>query len=94
MTSIVNQTAPETDDAEQAIPMLREQIDALDAALLRIVAERVRVSQRIQTVRMNVGGARVELGRERVVLDTYRRALGADGATLADAVLRICRGAR
>jgi chorismate mutase len=99
MTTVANQsTGPastaQNEDAEQAIPMLREQIDALDTALLRIVAERVRVSQRIQIARMNAGGTRVELGRERVVLDAYREALGTEGATLADAVLRICRGAR
>ncbi len=43
---------------------------------------------------MNAGGTRVELGRERVVLDTYRSALGADGPLLGDAILRVCRGAR
>jgi hypothetical protein len=43
---------------------------------------------------MNAGGTRVELGRERVVLDTYRNSLGADGLQLGDAVLRVCRGAR
>jgi chorismate mutase len=43
---------------------------------------------------MNAGGTRVELGRERVVLDTYRSVLGADGTLLGDAILRVCRGAR
>jgi chorismate mutase len=94
MTTVANESSVVPDDSEQTIPMLREQIDALDAALLRIVAERIRVSQRIQTARMNSGGTRVELGRERVVVDAYRQALGPDGGTLADAVLRISRGAR
>ena len=94
MTTVANETAVVATDGEQAILMLREQIDALDAALLRIVTERIRVSQCIQTARMNSGGTRVELGRERVVVDTYRQALGPDGSTLADAVLRISRGAR
>jgi chorismate mutase len=94
MITVANESGVATDDGEQTIGMLREQIDALDGALLHIVAERVRVSQRIQTARMNAGGTRVELGRERVVLDAYRQALGPDGGTLADAVLRICRGAR
>jgi len=94
MITVENESGVATDDGEQTIGMLREQIDALDGALLHIVAERVRVSQRIQTARMNAGGTRVELGRERVVLDAYRQALGPDGGTLADAVLRICRGAR
>jgi chorismate mutase len=41
---------------------------------------------------MNAGGTRVELGRERVILDTYRRGLGPQGPNLADAVLQVCRG--
>jgi chorismate mutase len=97
MTTAVN--SPETDtaastDGEQTIPMLREQIDALDAALIQLVAERARVSRRIQTARMNAGGTRVELGRERTVLASYRDGLGPAGPTLADAVLQVCRGAR
>jgi chorismate mutase len=74
--------------------MLRGQIDALDAALIQIVAERTRVSRRIQTARMNAGGTRVELGRERTVRNSYRDGLGPDGATLAEAVLQVCRGTR
>jgi chorismate mutase len=80
--------------ASDAIPVLRGQIDALDAAICRLVTERARLSQRIQTARMNNGGTRVELGRERVILDTYRGALGANGPSLADAILQVCRGVR
>jgi chorismate mutase len=43
---------------------------------------------------MNAGGTRVELGRERVILETYRSALGSHGPALADSVLQVCRGAR
>jgi chorismate mutase len=82
------------DATSTAIPMLRGQSDALDTAITRLVAERARLSRRVQTARMNGGGTRVELGRERVVLDTYRNSLGADGLQLGDAVLRVCRGAR
>ncbi|MGH8961548.1 MAG: chorismate mutase [Jatrophihabitantaceae bacterium] len=76
------------------IPLLRGQIDALDEAIVNLVNERARLSRRIQTARMNGGGTRVELGRERVILDAYRSALGRDGAHLADAVLQVCRGER
>jgi chorismate mutase len=76
------------------IAALRSQIDALDSAITRLVAERIRLSRRIQTARMNAGGTRIELGRERAVLDRYRDVLGPDGAMLGDAVLRVCRGAR
>ena len=102
MTTAVNSPMTDTDAAEQSaepsaqgtIDMLREQIDALDAALIRIVAERARVSRRIQSTRMNAGGTRVELGRERTVRNSYRDGLGPDGAALAEAVLQVCRGTR
>lgn len=97
MTAATDLTADASDaatDAADTIPMLRGQIDALDAAIVNLVAERIRLSQRIQTARINAGGARVELGRERVILETYRSALGPQGAHLADAVLQVCRGAR
>jgi chorismate mutase len=81
-------------DDPAAIDTLRGQIDALDTAISRLVAERAHLSRRIQSARINAGGTRVELGRERAILDHYRGALGADGASLAEAVLRVCRGAR
>ncbi len=94
MTTAVNSPDTAADPAHETIDMLRGQIDALDAALIRIVAERARVSRRIQTARMNAGGTRVELGRERTVRNAYRDGLGQDGPTLAEAVLQVCRGAR
>jgi chorismate mutase len=88
-------TGPEADIVgADVVATLRGQIDALDAAIVRLVAERARLSARIQTARMNAGGTRVELGRERVILDTYRRGLGPQGPNLADAVLQVCRGLR
>ena len=81
-------------DAAATIPVLRAQIDALDEAIVRLVAERAKLSARVQTARMNAGGTRVEIGRERVILDTYRAALGSQGPALADAVLQVCRGIR
>jgi chorismate mutase len=74
------------------IPLLRDQIDAIDAGIARLVAERARLSRRVQTARIAAGGVRVELGRERSVLAGYRDALGHDGVTLGNAVLRLCRG--
>jgi chorismate mutase len=80
--------------AADAILMLRAQIDALDEAIVRLVGERAKLSNRIQTARMSAGGTRVELGRERVILETYRTALGSHGPALADSVLQVCRGTR
>ena len=76
----------------ESIPILRDQIDAIDTAIARLVAERVRLSRRIQTLRLNSGGTRVQLGRERIILERYRAALGPDGPVLGDAVLRVSRG--
>jgi chorismate mutase len=94
MTAITaGQDASDTAGVD-AISTLRGQIDALDEAIVRLVAERARLSRRIQTARVNAGGTRVELGRERVILDAYRGGLGPQGANLADAILQVCRGTR
>ncbi len=76
------------------ISMLRTQIDSMDAAIIRLVVERTRISKRIQATRISTGGTRVEVGRERVVLDGYRKGLGPDGVVLAEALLRVGRGVR
>jgi chorismate mutase len=85
-------TPPAAAGEAELIPLLRTQIDAIDAGIARLVAERARLSARIQTARIAAGGVRVELGRERLVLDGYRRTLGDDGVPLGSAVLRLCRG--
>ena len=84
-------TAAAAGEAE-LIPLLRTQIDAIDAGIARLVAERSRLSSRVQSARIAAGGVRVELGRERLVLDAYRDTLGEDGVPLGSAVLRLCRG--
>lgn len=81
-------------DDPTAIDTLRGQIDAVDTAIARLVAERVQLSHRVQAARMNAGGTRVELGRERAIIAGYRQALGSDGPALAESVLRVCRGPR
>jgi len=93
MITTAEQVAAEKSSTD-AIPVLRAQIDAMDEAILQLVAERAKLSRRIQLARMNGGGTRVELGRERVIMDAYRAALGPQGPALADAVLQVCRGAR
>ena len=93
-TTTTADISAEREQAEQAIPVLRGQIDVLDEAIVRLVAERAKLSARTQAARVGAGGTRVELGRERVILDTYRRGLGTHGPALADAVLQVCRGTR
>jgi len=95
---IAQYAAPAAASAEsstaEALDTLRGQIDALDLAITRLVAERTRLSRRAQQIRISAGGTRVELGRERVIMQSYRAALGADGQNLAEAVLRVGRGQR
>ena len=90
MTSML--TTPTAAGEAELIPLLRTQIDAIDVGIARLVAERARLSARIQSARIASGGVRVELGRERLVLDGYRQTLGDDGVPLGSAVLRLCRG--
>ena len=90
MTSMLTQ--PSAAAEAELIPLLRTQIDAIDAGIARLVAERARLSARIQSARIAAGGVRVELGRERLVLAGYRNSLGDDGVPLGNAVLRLCRG--
>ena len=79
-------------DTPETIPVLRNQIDALDEAITRLISERARLSRRVQTARIAAGGVRIELGREREVHHRYRSVLGEGGTALADAILRACRG--
>ncbi len=82
-------TVPASDDV---IPGLRDQIDELDAQIIELVTRRAELSRQVQEHRLARGGMRLELGRERTILQTYAQALGAPGTSLADAVLRTCRG--
>ena len=85
-------TSPsETDDPTADLAALREEIDALDAEILRLVQRRSAVSQAIGAARMAAGGPRVVHGREMAVLDRYRD-LGAEGRELAVLLLRLGRG--
>jgi chorismate mutase len=85
---------PQVSAVERDLATLRGQIDALDAAITRLVAERTQLSRRAQQLRISAGGTRVELGRERVIREHYRATLGIDGPNLAEAVLRVGRGHR
>ncbi|HEX3811815.1 MAG TPA: chorismate mutase [Mycobacteriales bacterium] len=75
------------------IPSLRSQIDDLDARIIELVSRRAELSRQVQEQRIAGGGLRLELDRERAILRTYATALGEPGTSLADAVLRTCRGA-
>jgi chorismate mutase len=72
----------------------RTRIDAIDGQLLTLLAQRRVVSTRIQQLRVEAGGSRVEHSRENAILRRYSDALGDGGVELALAVLDHCRGPR
>ncbi|GAA4540665.1 chorismate mutase [Amycolatopsis samaneae] len=78
---------PPADD----ISSLREEIDWLDAEILRLVKRRVEVSKTIGAARMAAGGTRIVYNREMDVLARYRE-LGPEGRQLAMALLNLGRG--
>ena len=93
-----DQQQPETPDAaepaqpaSEAISGFREEIDYLDAEILRLVKRRAEVSRTIGAARMAAGGTRIVYNREMDVLARYRE-LGPEGRQLALAPLSLGRG--
>jgi chorismate mutase len=85
--------APPVSAGEPAgLDALRAGVDQLDRDLQALVARRRELSNRIQALRLGRGGDRYDAGREQEVIDAYVAALGPEGAALAEAVLRVCRG--
>jgi chorismate mutase len=89
-------TTPETEiptaiPSADEIPVLREEIDHLDAEILRLVQRRSQVSQKIGRARMAAGGPRIVYNREMAVLERFRD-LGSEGRELGMILLRLGRG--
>ncbi|MEU4802061.1 chorismate mutase [Actinosynnema sp. NPDC023587] len=80
-------TAPSNED----IDVLRQEIDSLDAEILRLVKRRLDVSRTIGAARMAAGGTRIVHNREIDVLNRYRE-LGQEGRDLAMILLKLGRG--
>jgi chorismate mutase len=86
-------SAPASDKqaAAEAISNFREEIDYLDAEILRLVKRRAEISQQVGQARMAAGGPRIVYNREMDVLARYRE-LGPEGRELAMILLRLGRG--
>jgi chorismate mutase len=85
-------TTPDSEiPAADEIPALREEIDHLDAEILRLIKRRSAVSQQIGRARMAAGGPRIVYNREMAVLDRFRD-LGSEGRELGMILLRLGRG--
>ena len=68
-----------------------QEIDHLDAEILRLVKRRSEVSRRIGAARMAAGGPRIVYNREMAVLARFRE-LGGEGRELGMMLLRLGRG--
>lgn len=88
----LDQQQAEPSDLDTLVTALRARIDDVDRTVLNLVQERRVLSRRIQDARVAAGGVRVELSREREILDAYSAGIGTEGVALATAVLRTCRG--
>ena len=78
-------------DAAEAISSFRDEIDYLDAEILRLIKRRAEVSRQVGEARMAAGGPRIVYNREMDVLARYRE-LGPEGRELAMLLLRLGRG--
>ncbi|WP_370946523.1 chorismate mutase [Amycolatopsis sp. cg5] len=85
------QDTPDAEHTAEEIDALRQEIDWLDAEILRLIKRRVEVSKTIGAARMAAGGTRIVYNREMDVLARYRE-LGPDGRQLAMALLNLGRG--
>ncbi|MFE4869782.1 chorismate mutase [Streptomyces sp. NPDC056682] len=82
----------DTNEAGARIEADRVAIDCLDVRIIDLLAERARISARIQQSRMHSGGPRMVFSREMDILSRYQDGLGADGTQIAMNVLKLCRG--
>ncbi len=78
-------------DTEEGIAVLRVEIDAIDAELVRLIKRRTALSHSIGSARMALGGPRIVYSREMAILDRFRD-LGQPGADLAMMLLAMGRG--
>ncbi|WP_269814236.1 chorismate mutase [Lentzea terrae] len=76
---------------EPDINELRQEIDHLDAEILRLVQRRVEISKIIGAARMAAGGTKIVHNREIDVLNRYKP-LGPEGKDLAMILLKMGRG--
>lgn len=75
------------------VEALRSEIDRLDECVRDLLLERRDLSRRIQALRAGAGNAGVQPSREAAVIAGYVDVLDEHGRHVAEAVLRLCRGA-
>jgi chorismate mutase len=86
--NVIMNTAP-----QQVLDLgkFREEIDKLDAEIVRLVQHRTRISRSIGATRVANGGPRIVYKQEMAVLARFRE-LGPEGSDPAMLLLRLGRG--
>src|SRR4051794_12076054 len=79
-------------DRRDELGAYRQRVDEFDRIIIEALGARAAVSRLAQATRVSRGGTRVDLNRELQIIAKYRAELGSEGAELADAILRTCRG--
>lgn len=83
-----------TDDplSDAEIQQYRREINRLDQEIIEAVQRRTKISKAIGQTRMGSGGTRLVHTREIAIIRQYEEALGPEGPTLANLLLRMGRG--
>lgn len=76
---------------QAGIDILRLEIDAVDAELVRLIKRRSAISHAIGTARKSLGGPRIVYSREMAILERFRE-LGPAGTDLGMMLLAMGRG--
>lgn len=80
------------EDAAAQIGLLREQIDAVDDEIIRLVNERRALSNDVGRLRAAVGGPRLSISREHQIMGKFAKEVGTYGSQVALLLLKISRG--
>ncbi len=76
---------------QEGIDVLRKEIDAIDAELVKLILHRTAISHAIGTARKTLGGPKIVYSREMAILERFR-ALGPAGTDLGMLLLAMGRG--
>lgn len=79
------------EDPARLIQSMRSRIDDIDSAITELWRERATLSREIGAIRVAAGETRLVLSSELEVMERFRKAIGADGTSLAMLVLRAGR---
>lgn len=81
-----------TAGAAEQIGVLREQIDAVDSEIIRLINERKALSHQVGRLRSAVGGPRLSISREHQIMSRFASEVGTYGSQVALLLLKISRG--